>query len=117
MSRAGTLEAAANARSRDRDVLDPDAEGEGLRKWFESVGHVPACGAAFDTRFDLPAVFTGRASKGIARRLRAHGCAMIADPESFLVTRQNHLEPEEGTRARDWGAHLAASMTDVTAHR
>jgi len=44
-------------------VLDPDAEGEGLREWFESVGPVPTYGAAFDTRFELPAAITGRASQ------------------------------------------------------
>ncbi|HYL50346.1 MAG TPA: flavodoxin domain-containing protein [Acidimicrobiia bacterium] len=116
MSRAGTRDAAVKARDRDPDlVLDPDAEGEGLREWFASVGRVPARAAAFDTRFDMPAALTGRASRGIARRLRAHGSGMIADPESFFVTRQNHLEPEEATRARDWGKHLAAAMTDVPA--
>lgn len=42
--------------------------------------------------------------------LRAHEFDMVAKPESFLVTRQNQLDPGETTRARDWAAKLAASV-------
>jgi Flavodoxin len=116
MSRASTRKAAAeDARKPDRElVLDPDAEGEGLREWFETLDHVSTYGATFDTRFDLPAALTGRASKGIARKMRAHGFAMIAEPESFFVTKQNHLEPDQETRAREWGSHLGAVLTAMT---
>ncbi len=111
----GTRQAAADALERDHElILDADAEGDGLREWFESLGHISAAGAAFDTRFELPAAITGRASKGIARRLRKLGCTMIVEPESFFVTRQNHLEPNEEMRARDWGAHVAAAVTART---
>src|SRR5438105_1293620 len=48
MSRPRTREAAVDARNRDHDlVLDPDAEGDGLREWFANVRHVPTSGAAF----------------------------------------------------------------------
>ena len=57
------------------------------------------------------AVFTGRAAKGVAHALRAHGFDLIAAPESFLVTKQDRLEPHEADRARDWGAGLAAGIT------
>lgn len=67
--------------------------------------------AAFDTRIDAPAALTGRASKGIARQLRHHGCPLIAEPESFFVTKDNRLEPDEDTRARCRGASLAAGIT------
>jgi hypothetical protein len=66
--------------------------------------------AAFDTRFDLPAAVTGRASKGIARKLRHHGATLIADPESFFVKKDNHLEPDQEARAREWGAQLARNL-------
>jgi len=33
-----------------------------------------------------PAALTGRASKGVARLLRAHGFDVVAQPESFVVT-------------------------------
>jgi len=32
---------------------------------------------------------------------------VIAEPESFLVTKQGWLEPQEQNRARDWGTKLA----------
>jgi hypothetical protein len=34
---------------------------------------------------------------------------VIAEPESFLVTKQDRLEPQEQNRARDWGTKLAAA--------
>ena len=88
-------------------MLDADAEGPGLREWFDSLGARPTAAAAFDTRADAPAAFTGRASKGIAKRLRTHGFTLIADPESFLVTKQNRLVEHEVTHAREWGARVA----------
>jgi hypothetical protein len=42
--------------------------------------------------------------------LRAHGFDVIAKPESFLVTKENRLEPQETARAREWGASLAESI-------
>jgi len=108
MSHAATRKGAAEAAAKPDSelVLEPDAENEGLREWFASIGHVFTHAAAFDTRFDLPAAVTGRASKGIARKLRHHGATLIADPESFFVKKDNHLEPNEETRAHDWGAQL-----------
>lgn len=112
MSRPSTRKAAAEtARKPDSGLeLEADAESEGLREWLESLGHFSASAAAFDTRIDAPAVLTGRASKGIARRLRQHGWHLVVDPESFLVTKDNHLEDGENTRARAWGASLAATV-------
>ena len=46
----------------------------------------------------------------VNRLLRAHGFDVAAKPESFLVTTQNTLDPEETTRARDWATKLAASI-------
>ena len=56
---------------------------------------------------------TGRAPKGIARRLRHHGYELLAEPESFLVDRQNHLLPGEEERAAAWGTQLAALVAAV----
>ena len=58
--------------------------------------------AAFDTRVDMAVVLSGRASKGIAHRLRQHGATLVCDPESFFVTKDNHLEPMEAERAKNW---------------
>jgi hypothetical protein len=45
------------------------------------------------------------------RLLRTHGFDVAAEPESFLVTKQDRLEPQETTRAREWGAKLAVAVT------
>jgi hypothetical protein len=46
----------------------------------------------------------------VTHLLRAHGFDVVAQPESFLVTKQDRLEPQETTRARDWGLKLAAGI-------
>jgi len=112
MSRAATRKAAVEAANKPVSPLkaEPDALGPGLRDWFGSLGHCSARAAAFDTRMHGPAALTGRASKGVARSLRAHGFDVVAEPESFLVTKQDRLDPHETTRARDWGTKLAAAI-------
>ena len=90
--------------------MEADALGLGLREWFDSLGRYPAKAAAFDTRMEGPAAFTGRASKRVARLLRAHGFDVAMEPESFLVTRQNKLVANESARAREWGTKLAAGI-------
>jgi flavodoxin len=92
-------------------TMDPDAEGPTLRDWFDALTLPPGCrGAAFDTRVHGPAALTGRASRGIAKRLERHGATMIAPPESFFVGKDNHLAEGEAARAEDWGASLARAL-------
>lgn len=114
MTRASTRHSAATmAEQKDSTVkLEPDAPGEGLREWLSSLGknEAGAKAAAFDSRMPGPAALTGRASKGIARALRHHGYELVADPESFIVTKQNTLDPAEADRAMRWGAGLAESL-------
>jgi hypothetical protein len=112
MSHASTRKGVVDAAEKPGSdlVLEPDADDPGLREWFASLDRVFTSAAAFDTRFDLPAAVTGRASKGIARKLRHHGATLIADPESFFVKKDNHLEPDQEARAREWGAQLARSL-------
>ena len=45
--------------------------------------------------------------RGLTDTFRAHGFDVIAEPESFLVTKKDRLEPGETARAREWGASLA----------
>lgn len=113
MSRESTRKAAVEAAGKpDSDLeAEPDALGPGLREWFGSLGRYPVKAAAFDTRMQGPAAFTGRASNRVARLLRAHGFEVVTEPESFLVTKQNRLVPEEPDRAREWGTKLAAGIT------
>jgi hypothetical protein len=117
MSRAATRKAAVQAADKPVGGLkvEPGALGPGLREWLGALGRYPVKAAAFDTRMHGPAALTGRASKGADRLLRAHGFDVVAKPESFLVTRQDRLDPQETTRARDWGAGLAASIAPASA--
>ena len=115
MSRASTRKAAVQAADKPASPLtvEPDAPGPGLHEWFGSLGQYPVKAAAFDTRVHGPAALTGRASKGVAHLLRAHGFEVVAEPESFLVTKQDRLEPQEAARAREWGTKLAEGIAPV----
>jgi hypothetical protein len=118
MSSARTRAAAVDAAEKVGSGLhiDPDAEGAGLRDWFDrldSVDHTPA--AAFDTRVDGPALITGRASRGIAQRLRRHHFRLLLTPESFLVDHENRLLADEDERARAWGRSLAKASLQAAA--
>ncbi len=112
MSRARTRQAAVDAAKVPHSELTTDAatQGSGVRNWLGSIGKLDMRAAAFDTRLDASVRLTGRASKKIARKLRQHGCSLIEDPESFLVNKSTHLEPEEEARAHRWGASLAARL-------
>ena len=113
MSRPRTRQAAVEAAEKPASPLhtEPDALSPGLREWFGSLDRYQVKAAAFDTRMHGPAALTGRASKGVAQLLRAHGFDVVADAESFLVTKQDQLQPEETARAREWGARLAGKIT------
>ena len=117
MSSARTREAALEAAKKDEHLeVDPDAEGPGLREWFDTIGRVDStAAAAFDTRLDSSPLLTGRASRGIQRRLRKHGFRTIVDAESFLVDKQTELLPGEPERARAWGETIASAMAERTA--
>ncbi len=119
MSRASTRRAAVAAARNPVGGLkvEDEALGPGLRDWFGSLGDYSARAAAFDTRMSGPSALTGRASRKVSRLLKAHGFDVIAEPESFLVNKQDVLEPDEDSRARDWGARLAGAVTAVTGSR
>ncbi len=116
LSRESTRKAAVEAADKPGSdlVIDPDAEGPGLRDWFENLGDLSGPAAAFDTRLDASPVLTGRASKGIARRLRHAGAKVVVAPESFLVTKANELVVDEASHARAWGTHLLLELTTRT---
>jgi flavodoxin-like protein len=112
LPRQSTRKAAADAAHQPGSglTLEPGALGPGLREWLHGLPQDRgALAAAFDTRMDGPVLFTGQASHGIAQRLRRRGYR-VADPvQSFLVSKQNALDPAEAERARTWGAALAFS--------
>jgi flavodoxin-like protein len=121
MTRASTRQGAAKMAGQAGSGvrMESDALADGLREWLDSLGEsdVHAKAAAFDTRMQGPTALTGRASKRIARALWHHGYELVADPESFIVTKQNTLEPGEEDRAKLWGAGLAAAFSAAAAPR
>ena len=38
---------------------------------------------------------------------------LIDEPQSFFVTKANHLEPNEEARAREWGGRLGLSLESL----
>ncbi|MGY3566489.1 flavodoxin domain-containing protein [Sinomonas sp. RB5] len=108
MRQEGIREAAASGNS-----PDPGSEGPWLREWFASDPEISGWAAAFDTRYDMPELLTGHASKGILKRLERHGLRRLVEPESFLVTRENRLLPGEAQRALEWGALLGESLVQA----
>jgi hypothetical protein len=116
MSRPSTRAQAVGLTEADEGLeLDPDATGESLREWFTSLPELNIPAAAFDTRFDAPALITGRASKAISRHLVQHGCRQLAKPRSFFVRRGNLPEPAEAAAAAVWGEQLARLVSTVAA--
>ena len=118
LSRPRTRRAAVDGARKDPslDVLD-GAGGVGLREWLEGLERRDgAIAAAFDTRIKAPAVLTGRASKGIARRLHRHGWTLALAPESFLVDKRNHLLDGQTERAEAWGGSLAVAAAMSPSH-
>ncbi len=111
LSRPSSRQAAVGDAEKHPDLhLDPDHEGPGVREWFDGLEPVPGMkAAAFDTRVHAPPALTGRASKGISRRLREHGFTEVVEPESFLVDTHNHLLEGETDRARRWAAAAIAA--------
>jgi flavorubredoxin len=90
-----------------RLVMQPDAVAFGVREWLETVPIKRGLlVAAFDTRAHGPAIFTGRASRKIARRLR-HAGAKVVETKSFLVEKNAHLSSGEAELARAWGVIMA----------
>jgi hypothetical protein len=104
------LAAKSAARSESGPTLDPDATGPGLRDWLSGLAdRQQALAAAFDTRLTGVPVFTGRASRGISKRLKRHGYFLVVPAESFLISQQNLVVDGETSRARRWGAALGAA--------
>jgi hypothetical protein len=110
MSRPRSRDAAAEMARKPGStvVLEEGATGPGIREWLRSLDHLNVLAASFDTRAHGPAALTGRASKAINRELSRHDVHLCAEPESFIVTKENALEAGEAGRARRWGEQLAA---------
>lgn len=94
--------------------LEPGAESvTGVREWLAGLGSIRLKAAAFDTRANGPAFFTGPAAKPIARALRRHGAEVVAGPVSFIAER-NRLRDGERLRAHAWGEELGSTLASLT---
>jgi hypothetical protein len=110
MSRPATRKVGATDK---KNTFPEPTVTPGLREWL--VNLPPGEGrlaAAFDTRFDHPSLMTGSAAKGIARRLKANGFHMIAEPKSFFVTPDTRLADEEIDHAATWAGALAERASE-----
>lgn len=96
-------------------VLDESAKGTGVREWLADTPPDVPLFAAFDTRADMPRIFTGSAATAIDRALRSRGLERLADPQSFVVDKDNRLEEGELERAADWGRLLASMLAPLRA--
>lgn len=117
MSNAASRRMAAEMARKEGSglTLDPDARGPGLREWLNGVADGHGLAAAFDTRVNGVPLFTGRASRGIARLLRQHGYLLLTAPKSFLIGKQNTLLGGEDSRARTWGSTLGVAASNARA--
>lgn len=79
----------------------------GVREWIDRCPSVRFGYVAFDTRVDMPRIFTGSAASAIVKRLRKQGLHEVLSSESFLVDKDSHLLPAELDRARRWGREIA----------
>src|SRR5512132_4435975 len=104
----------AEAKGESPHELEPDADGPGLREWFNGLPKVDeGRAAAFDTR--LVSSMAGGAARGIARRLRKHGYQLVTDPEGFIVDdAYGPMRAGEVERAKQWGAQLVQTRPSVT---
>jgi menaquinone-dependent protoporphyrinogen IX oxidase len=130
MSSAASRRSAAEAARKQGSglTMDPDADGPGARGWLEGLGSLGMPGrlgrldllgsgqddlaVVFDTRLSGAPLLTGRASRSISRLLARHGYRLLAQPESFLVSKQNTLLDGEAVRAHAWGATIGAAASD-----
>jgi hypothetical protein len=91
----------------------------GMRDWLHDLEEVPPLFAAFDTRADMPVLFSGAASHRIEDALERKGSRPLRPAESFLVDRGSHLLHGQIKRAFAWGRtlriHLAAAAIEPAA--
>ena len=116
----GAAEAAAHdGRGTDLLVVGGPTELRGhllpARAFLDALGRhgwEGCSAAAFDTRYAGDPGRTGSAAAGIARRLSAAGCNLVAPAESFIVGGiGGPLAAGEEARARTWIRDICRSAT------
>lgn len=108
---ASRSEARRWARDPVKDLrIEGGSSATGVREWIERCPSVRVGYVAFDTRVDMPRIFTGSAASAIRKRLKKRGPREMVLPESFLVDKDSHLLPSELDRARRWGREIASAV-------
>ncbi|HWL76765.1 hypothetical protein [Microbacterium sp.] len=117
LSRAATRAEAVQWVLRDQLELELETRlgDPGIRDWLKKHEPRVARHVAFDTRADMPRIFTGSAAAVIDKRLTRLGSERFAEPMSFLVDRKSHLLSGEVERAWGWGIQLAALLEPAAA--
>ena len=97
------------------------SRGIGVREWIAGVNRTaPVMATAFDTRMSEPRWlrFVGSAAGKIEKRLKRLGFTVDLPAEHFHVTgMQGPLLDGEIQRAREWGKHVAMTVTGVDEDR
>ena len=93
-------------------TLEPGID-DGVREWLQTRPSWISHHAAFDTRADMPRIFSGSAAAAIDRRLTKLGSDAIDEPHSFLVDRTSRLLDGEEDRAREWGRELGRRIQSL----
>lgn len=120
---AHSLSSPASRSEAERWARDPakhlrlavGSDATGVREWLEHAPSASLGSVAFDTRVDMPRIFTGSAATAIAKRLKKRGLHEIVYPESFLVDKDSRLLPTELDRAHRWGREIASAVLALTA--
>jgi len=85
--------------------LEPGHE-RGMREWLALLESTPPAIATFDTRANIPQLFSGAASHSIEQVLVTRGAVALEPPRSFLVDNRSQLVKGELERAFVWGRLL-----------
>lgn len=108
---ASRAEAERWARDPGKELrFEGDSRTTGVREWIDSRPSARIGYVTFDTRVDMPRIFTGSAASAISKRLRKQGLHEVLPSESFLVDKDSHLLPPELDRARRWGRAIASTV-------
>ena len=107
MTSQRSRDGAKDMAAKDSELhLDPDAEGPGLRDWFDELPEGSnGRAAAFDTRVHASTLVTGQASKGIAKRLRRHGFDTPRRTRELLRRQVESSGAGRGRSGRGVGPH------------
>jgi hypothetical protein len=104
-------EAAKWAADPERGLeLEPGAGGIGVREWLDRVDELPARSAVFDTRADIPEIFSGSAAKRIEHAMRRRRSDPVLERQSFVVDKRSRLESGELERAEEWGREISTKV-------